>query len=97
MAESITLTDHDAIRDWAAARGGAPAVVDTSLEAGTPMLRIVFGEQAYQDVDQPLDAGGLQVVEWDEWFRLFDAQKLVMVVEKDQPGRLNGYHQLVKA
>ena len=36
MAETITLTDHEAIRDWAAARAGAPAVVDISPAGGTP-------------------------------------------------------------
>ena len=53
MAETVTLTDHEAIRDWAAARAGFPAIVDVSPESGTqPMLRIVFGQQAYADNDQ---------------------------------------------
>ena len=35
MAETVTLTDHEAIRDWAAARIGAPAIVDRSAQPGT--------------------------------------------------------------
>ena len=48
------LTDHTAIRDWAAARSGFPAIVDVSPAGGTqPMLRLVFDQQAYQDYDRP--------------------------------------------
>ena len=100
MAETVTLTDHEAIRDWAAARAGAPAVVDVSPEAGTqPMLRIVFGQQAYQDddrPDRPMNAGGYELVEWSEWFELFDAARLALVVAKDVPGRREEYHEFVR-
>jgi predicted Zn-dependent protease len=49
MADTVTLTDHEAIRDWAAARAGSPAVVDVSPESGMqPMLRIVFGQQIFR-------------------------------------------------
>lgn len=98
MPESLTLTDHQAIQDWASARNGSPAMVSTSAEFDeVPVLRIVFEPEVYPDVDQPLDAGGLEVVEWDEWFRVFDEQQLVMLVEKEQPGRLDAYHQILKA
>jgi len=100
MAETVTLTDHDAIRDWAAARAGFPAVVDVSPEAGTqPMLRIVFGQAAYEDNDRPerpVNAGGYELVEWDEWFRLFDEAGLAMVVAEERPGRIEDFYQLVR-
>jgi hypothetical protein len=100
MAETVTLTDHQGIRDWAAARAGFPAVVDVSPEAGTqPMLRLVFGQVAYADTDRaerPLNAGGYELVEWDEWFRLFDEAELAMIVAEDQPGRRDQYYQLVR-
>jgi hypothetical protein len=100
MADTITLTDRDEIRDWAAARGGYPAIVDVSPEAGTqPMLRIVFGQQAYEDVDRPErppNAGGYDLVEWDEWLRLFEAEKLAVVVERDEPGKREQFHKIVR-
>ncbi len=100
MVETVTLTDHEAIRDWAAARAGAPAVVDISPEAGTqPMLRIVFGQEAYEDVDRPerpANAGGYDLVEWDEWFKLFDEARLAMVVATDEPGRREQFHEFVR-
>ncbi|MGN8023609.1 hypothetical protein ACTJJ7_23135 [Phyllobacterium sp. 22229] len=98
MSESITLTDHQAIRDWVSARAGSPAIIDTAPEPeGTPVLRIVFEPEFVADVDQPLDAGGLEVVEWDDWFRLFDAQNMVFLIAKDEPGKLDMYHQILKA
>lgn len=100
MAETVTLTEHEAVRDWAAARAGFPAIVDVSPESGTqPMLRIVFGQHAYADNDQtdrPVNAGGYELVEWDEWFKLFDELELALVVEAEQAGRREQYHQLVR-
>jgi hypothetical protein len=100
MAETLTLTDHDAIRDWAAARAGSPAIVDVSPESGTqPMLRIVFGQEAYEDVDRPErppNSGGYDLVEWDEWFRLFDQEQLALVVAEDQPGRRESSYEMIR-
>jgi len=100
MAETITLTDHDDVRDWAAGRSGFPAVVDVSAQSGTqPLLRIVFDQQAYQDVDRaerPPNAGGYELVEWSDWFKLFDEQELALVVAREQPGRRDSWHQIVK-
>lgn len=54
--------DAYAYQTWAAARMGAPAVVDISAEGGTqPMLRLVFDQAAYQDQDRgerPPNMGG---------------------------------------
>lgn len=100
MAETITLTDHDTIRDWAAARAGSPAIVDVSPEAGTqPMLRIVFGQQAYQeneDAERLSGIGGMELVEWDEWFKLFDKHRLALVVAKDQPGLREASYEMIR-
>ena len=93
MADTVMLTEHEAIRDWAAARMGAPAIVDVSAESGTqPMLRLVFDQQAYQDTDQaerPQNAGGYELVEWDDWFKIFDERELALVVGR-RNARPNG-------
>lgn len=100
MTETVTLTDHETIRDWAAARMGAPAIVDVSPAGGTqPMLMIVFDQAAYQDQDRPdrpENSGGRQLVEWDEWFKLFDEHELALVVAKDRPGVRDSFHELVR-
>ena len=98
MSETVTLTDHEAIRDWAAARAGFPAIVDVSPESGTqPLLRIVFGQQAYEDVDRPErppNAGGFDLVEWDDWFKVFDEQNLVLIVAQERPGVRDSYYDI---
>jgi hypothetical protein len=100
MADTVTLTDHESIRDWAAGRMGFPAIIDTSAEPGTqPVLRIVFDQQAYQDNDRPerpQNAGGYELVEWDEWFKLFDEHELALVVARDVPGRRDSFHEIVR-
>jgi len=100
MADTIMLTDHETIRDWAAARAGFPAIVDVSPAGGTqPMLRLVFGQHAYQDQDQAeraTNAGGYELVEWSEWFKVFDELKLALVVPKDVPGLRDSFHEIVR-
>ncbi|MEQ1936952.1 hypothetical protein ABMA46_01730 [Mesorhizobium sp. CN5-321] len=100
MANTITLTDHEEIRDWAAGRAGHPAIVDVSPEAGTqPLLRIVFGEESYEDVDRPErppNAGGYDLVEWDDWFEIFDKEKLALVVAEEQPGLRDSSYEIVR-
>ena len=55
MADTVTLTDHDEIRTWAASRAGFPAIVDVSPEPGTQaMLRLVFDQHAYEDEDRQI-------------------------------------------
>lgn len=100
MTDTVTLTDHDAIRDWAAARAGAPAIVDISPAGGTqPMLTLVFGQIAYQDTDQAERAqssGGRELVEWSDWFEVFDREQLALVVAKDRPGVRDSWHEIVR-
>lgn len=100
MAETITLTDHEAVRDWAAARLGFPAIVDISPAAGTqPLLRIVFDQASYQDQDRPerpVNAGGYEMVEWDEWFKLFEEGELALVVAADRPGVRENFHEIIR-
>lgn len=100
MTETVTLTDHEAIRDWAAARMGAPAIVDTSAASGTqPMLVIVFDQIAYQDqdrADSAPTAGGRELVEWSEWFEVFDTNQLALVVAAERPGVKDSFYELVR-
>ena len=100
MTETVTLTDHEAIRDWAAARAGFPAIVDVSAASGTqPMLRIVFGQHAYQEqssAERPQNAGGIELVEWDEWFKVLDEGELAVVVAADRPGVRDSFHEIVR-
>ena len=71
------LIDHDRIRQWAEARGGAPASVRGTGSSSDPgLLRI----------DLPGGAGNdsLQRISWDDWFRKFDAQQLALLIDDDE-------------
>jgi len=97
MAETKVLTEHEEIRDWAAARAGQPALSDSGLADEEPVLRFAFGQHAYQDTDQGWDEiGGVEIIEWDEWFRIFEERKLALVVSEDVPGRREEFHEFVR-
>lgn len=92
------LSKHEDIRLWAAARSGNPAIEDRATGiGGPPILRIVFDQQALnagegQYGDRP---GGLDLVDWDEWFELFDKQRYGLLVEDQRPGVLDDYYEFV--
>jgi len=99
MANTRTLTDHDEIRDWAAARAGQPALSESmpGMSESQPLLHFIFGQHAYQDVDQGPDrVDGLSIIEWDEWFRLFDERNLALVVNEDVAGQREDFHEFIR-
>jgi hypothetical protein len=80
-----TTTDHEEIRRWAEARGGAPASVKgTGGKGGDPgMLRIDFPGYS--------GARSLQKISWGEFFKWFDANELALLYrEQDRFNKLVG-------
>ena len=63
-----TTTDHDTIRAWAEARGGRPARVADTGDAGG-ILRIDF-----QEPDE-----GLEEIDWDTFFEIFEDRGLAFL------------------
>ncbi|MHC1548726.1 hypothetical protein [Phyllobacterium sp. K27] len=103
MAETTLLTDHQAIRDWAGARSGVPAIRDAADLIGVtePILMIKFGQEVYKDNDEtgsdrPDELGSSRLVEWDEWFDLFDRKQLALVVSTEIEGQRDEFHELVR-
>ncbi|WP_173934190.1 hypothetical protein [Chelativorans sp. Marseille-P2723] len=99
MAKTRMLTDHQEIREWVEARAGQPALSEPALGTGhaQPILRLAFGQQAYQDQDEGWDAiGQVEILEWDEWFRIFEERQLALVVEEEVPGRREEFHEFVR-
>jgi hypothetical protein len=90
-AASYTTTDHDVIRAWAEARGGAPAAVDTTgdepgHEPDAGLLRIEFRD----------DDGRLDEVDWEPFFRTFDDRSLAFVYqEKTSDGSVSRFSKFV--
>jgi len=103
MAETRLLTDHQEIKDWAAGRAGVPTITDPAELAGNdvPVLSIKFGQHAYEDdddqgADRPSDFGRPRLVEWDEWFSIFDREELGLIVARDAPGQHDEFHEIVR-
>lgn len=84
MSEATKTVDHDEIRKWVEARDGRPAAVRTRGKGG--ILRIDFGEQ-----DEELDQ-----IEWDEFFRIFDENKLAFLhQDKVEGGKTSRFNKFV--
>ncbi|WP_274626491.1 hypothetical protein [Arvimicrobium flavum] len=84
MSEATTTTDHGKIRKWVEQRDGRPAAVRTKSEGG--ILRIDFGEP-----DAELDP-----IEWDEFFRIFDENKLAFLhQDRADGGKTSRFNKFV--
>ena len=69
MASTQTLTDRDAIREWANVRGATPARL-----RGGPRTNLTFD---FHQVGQ----GAVQDLPWDRWFETFDRFGLALLVD----------------
>jgi len=79
--------DHEAIRRWAAERGGRPTMVE-----GTQILRIDF-----DDPDGRQDEK-LRPVSWEDFFRVFDERGLEFLYqERTHDGGISRFYKFVRA
>lgn len=76
---SKTTTDPDEIRQWAEARGGRPAKVETKGEGG--ILRLDFGEP-----DEKLTEIG-----WEEFFEIFEERGLAFLYQDEGDSRFKKF------
>lgn len=71
------ITDHEAIRDWVEARGGAPATHVTNRKGdGAGQLDIHF--EGVNDED-------LEDISWDDFFEAFERNHLALLDISDGP------------
>jgi len=90
MSTAQKTTDHEVIRRWVEERKGRPSMVrDTEGNGrGGGVLRIDFGEQD----------DGLDPVEWDEFFRVFDDSGLAFLhQDKTADGKPSRFNKFVSA
>jgi anaerobic selenocysteine-containing dehydrogenase len=88
-SETRTTTDHDEIRRWVEEHGGKPAKVKgTGGGPGDGLLRIDFPGGAGEDRLEPIS--------WDEWFEVFDREKLAFLYqERKASGEDSTFFRLV--
>lgn len=73
-----TTTDHETIRDWAEAKGGKPAAVDSTHSCDdVGIVRIMFPDAPNTEHD------ALVEISWEEFFREFEERELALVYEED--------------
>jgi hypothetical protein len=80
-----TTTDHGLIRAWAEARDGRPGMIEGRVSSGgAPLLRFDFG------TPEP----GLTEIAWDEFFAIFEADRLALEF-REASGHLSRFYKLV--
>jgi hypothetical protein len=80
----VATQDHALIRRWATRRHAEPATGEAT-ESG-PSTISVNDDGTGIRFNFP-GIGRFRPIDWDEWFRNFDAYSLVFVYERDDPGR----------
>jgi hypothetical protein len=86
MSSSETTTNHETIKKWAESRDGHPARVRDGKDDGG-ILRIDFGKPEE----------GLEPMEWDEFFEIFDDRKLAFLYQdKTADGKTSRFSKFVE-
>ena len=79
-------TDHDIIEHWAEERQGTPAIVESTWDGNSAVLRIDFGEP-----DE-----SLMEVSWDQFFEIFDESNLEFLYQEyTADGDISRFHEFV--
>ena len=89
--EIKTTTDHEEVRRWAQDRGGSPACVHNPFNTAgeTSELRIDFLHEKYND--------DVREVTWEEFFALFDRQRMVLVYQTEtEGGKVSRFGRIVR-
>ena len=78
----VATQDHSLIQNWATTRRAEPATGEAT-ESG-PRTITVNDQGTGIRFNFP-GIGRFRPIDWDEWFRNFDAYSLVFVYERDRP------------
>ena len=83
------LNSREDIRQWAAARGGNPMLMDTpdGTDSRT-LLQLTFGQHAIntEGNEGPDRIGGFQLVSWEDWLAALEDNNLALRVSDDPSG-----------
>lgn len=84
METSNRTKDHETIRSWASERNGKPTLVETngsSSNENEGILRIKFDDKEED----------LKEISWNDFFRIFDKEKLTFLYDTDKENRFNKF------
>ncbi|MET1756640.1 hypothetical protein ABVV53_14445 [Novosphingobium sp. RD2P27] len=88
MSSAKKTTDHKEIRKWIEDRKGRPSVVSSTHDNGQEggLLRVDFAEK-----DEALEE-----IDWDEFFKIFDENKLAFLhQDKTEDGKESRFNKFV--
>jgi hypothetical protein len=86
--QTLVARNHDVIRDWAEERRAQPATVKGSRHDDHVGV-LLFDFPGYAE------AGNLEHISWDEWFKAFDERKLESIYQEHlADGRMSNFHRL---
>ena len=94
--ELLATTDHKTILEWTRSNQGIPVMMKTKNAMGVKEIAIDFSAGSAND-DESI------AVTWEEWLRIFDKRKLVLLYnvhidEETQPYyRLESKNKMVSA
>lgn len=98
MSETARMTDHQEIRDWAAARTARPAITEVPTGTGdtTQALSFVFGREGIESTDDNNSDATTrrEIVEWDAWFAVFERERLLLLVPSAD--MIDDHYQILK-
>jgi len=81
----VATSDHELIRRWAGRRHAEPATGEATA-SGPATAASVNDNDAGVRFNFP-GVSRFRPIDWEEWFRNFDAYSLAFVYERDEPGR----------
>lgn len=86
MADTKQTTNHDEIKEWAEKHEAKPVKVkDTATGMGEGLIRLAL--EGYSK-----DSEELEVIGWEEFFHIFEENKLAMVYDQESN---NNFFKLV--
>jgi hypothetical protein len=84
--QTLATKSHDVIRQWAEERNARPATATRGPDDKPRTLRFDFDEAT----------GGLEAIEWDAWFSVFDERNLAFLYqERKADGNESNFFRLV--
>ena len=87
--EAKTTTNHNEIQQWVEERGGRPAIVKGTESRDSALLRIDYPGYSGEDT--------LEAIEWDEFFEIFDENKLAFLCQdRTADGGLSRFSKFVE-
>lgn len=98
MAMNRSITNHEEIREWAAARAGKPALISVPTGTGDAKdtVSFEFGQVRHGSDNNESATHTQRLVEWNEWFAAFEADGLALLVPESVDGQVDQNHQFLK-